>query len=1317
VIEVRGFNGKLNQDDNPYRLPKGDYTDALNITRDAQGDGQDEVVSNILGNLLVEDTLPPTGINKVIGNYADRTRNRLYYFTWNSNGYNRISYYDLTTDTITILLEDLTDTGNVGILNFDPSFRINHTDIVYRDDAGDLLFWTDGLNPPSKINVKTAETGGYGVVLRSYIDVAKEPPSAPPYCVYEDDINVTVNNLQNKQFKFKYRFVYDDNEKSVTSAQSEVPIPYLYSSQAVVTDPTKNADIFIAFQTGAENVVKIELLGAKSLGNTWSDFFLITVLDKAELGINSNDVSYFRFYNDKAYSIIPIDESLQPFDAVPQIAYTQSLPNGNVLDYGAITEGYDLIVPEYEASSSYIISYSYAGNFLILAYQNAQPAFNTGDIKIIMAATGIIPPSVGGANQKGQLDAGTISVSILDGVTPITLSASAGTGFFTFPLAIAPPYITPGSSIIEQFSTQAISNGFTIVSSNDNELVINKSGSVLQKTTNNSRSVPITIVAPSNYALNNNSQFAYNWNSIYSFGIVYFDQKGRTNSVIYSPQTSVQTGAYSENSFLNNMTSANLPLINLEINSRPPDWAYYFEIVRTKNLTKSDYLYWISEYTYKDTTAQQDGYTYAYISIANLFAYISANPQVKTIGYEFAPGDRIRFIKLYDSTGSTAQLYTSKDYEIIALLTDVELQGTLIKGGVLKIVLPPTSATFDFGTAAFANYLIEIYTPSVNFSNNVNLYYEFGERYIVGNPGTLLAYHEGSVQNQTENLSQPATYQFYKGDGYFRSRLILTGGQATLDFRAKSGIAGTYFPMANLVSNDSTHNGAYTINEVPSASNYQITINDTAVGANFIANGYITVKSSVNSTGAVLQLVRDFTGTGTWFPLGALTAGVSITRQITNYPLQITPGNTYGGLQLAGFTGEIIAFQLTLTDGRSIYQGIIDPNFSDNYDSAALPNGRPWIYNENVKREFNPTLIRFGGEYQPGTNINNINRFYEDDFDVYDRSRGSIKKMFIEGRNQYIFHQYDVGVVTVLTQIVRDTAGNPLSAESVKLLNKIVYPYIGQYGIGDIPESFAYGKHAKYFIDNNKGVVCRLSTDGITPLSILYKMNAFFVLYLSKYREAQDYLLQLAGYPTVYGAYDAYTNKYIIAMDAIYNDTVFVQEAYTLSFLESRDSKQGFESYLSFHPENMGDVNNLFITFLNGELWKHNNTVHCNFYANQYPASIETVFNDQPLDKKTYLAVMQTSSTVWYCPSIKSQVNSYGSTSQESSLSTARFTLLEGQYNSAILRDANSTGGIINGDTMKGNYLFVQFKIDDASSFYYINTVSLNYINSPLNVR
>jgi hypothetical protein len=111
------------------------------------------------------------------------------------------------------------------------------------------------------------------------------------------------------------------------------------------------------------------------------------------------------------------------------------------------------------------------------------------------------------------------------------------------------------------------------------------------------------------------------------------------------------------------------------------------------------------------------------------------------------------------------------------------------------------------------------------------------------------------------------------------------------------------------------------------------------------------------------------------------------------------------------------------------------------------------------------------------------------------------------------------------------------------------------------------------------------------------------------------------------------------------------------------------------------------------------------------------VFNDQPVNKKMYMAIMQTANSAWSCPLIESQTKTYGNTPQQTSLNEARFVLQEGQYNSAILRDANSPGGIINGDSMKGNYLIVKFQKNNASSFHFINTVSLKYIDSPLNAR
>jgi len=116
----RIFNGKMNLDASPYRMPQQDYNDALNITRDAQGDGNDMVVSNINGNQRVLYSLP-AGTNKRIGSFAFPLRNVIYYFIWNSNGNNLWLYYDKATNTIIKLIEDLTDTNNIPVLDFDPS--------------------------------------------------------------------------------------------------------------------------------------------------------------------------------------------------------------------------------------------------------------------------------------------------------------------------------------------------------------------------------------------------------------------------------------------------------------------------------------------------------------------------------------------------------------------------------------------------------------------------------------------------------------------------------------------------------------------------------------------------------------------------------------------------------------------------------------------------------------------------------------------------------------------------------------------------------------------------------------------------------------------------------------------------------------------------------------------------------------------------------------------------------------------------------------------------------------------------------------------
>jgi len=215
---------------------------------------------------------------------------------------------------------------------------------------------------------------------------------------------------------------------------------------------------------------------------------------------------------------------------------------------------------------------------------------------------------------------------------------------------------------------------------------------------------------------------------------------------------------------------------------------------------------------------------------------------------------------------------------------------------------------------------------------------------------------------------------------------------------------------------------------------------------------------------------------------------------------------------------------------------IIESSFSDNINLITNSNGRPSVIDANASQTYFPTVIRFGQAYQSNTNINATNRFYYEDFDEYDRTFGDVLRLHVRDRYLKVYQQFKVGNVPILTQIVKDVTGNPLQANSNQLINKIQY-YAGDYGIGDAATSLAWNNFADYFVDNFRGVVCRLSQDGITPISIINKMNAFFVAKTAAYRKDLNNRYNpdsiYTGDPCIYGVFDANTNKYIIALEEI----------------------------------------------------------------------------------------------------------------------------------------------------------------------------------------
>lgn len=378
---------------------------------------------------------------------------------------------------------------------------------------------------------------------------------------------------------------------------------------------------------------------------------------------------------------------------------------------------------------------------------------------------------------------------------------------------------------------------------------------------------------------------------------------------------------------------------------------------------------------------------------------------------------------------------------------------------------------------------------------------------------------------------------------------------------------------------------------------------------------------------------------------------------------------------------------------------ILDPNFSDFYASAVNSNGRNFIVDENAKETYNPVLVRFSQAYQFGTNINGLNRFYEENFDEYNRSFGDIRKLAIRSSYMQVFQMFRIGRVGVFQQILKDQDGNDNLTISDRLLNTIVY-YVGDYGT-NAPESFATNNYASYFCDNIRGVVGRLSLDGIEPISILYKINSF----------ATAQLPLRTGNSKIYGVFNAQTNRYEFAMEATEGSAAF-----TMAFDEINNS---FEGERSYQPEWMVCLGTLMITYKNGTPYTHDSTTFNNFFGVQYPSNISAVANAGLYQKKTWISLLEIANTTWVCPLIYTSLMSYGSQRQESNLILEDFRLLEDQPSVSFKRDIHSPGGIINGNVLKGTWIVIKFEVEAARTedLVALSAASVKFIDSPLNVR
>ena len=103
---------------------------------------------------------------------------------------------------------------------------------------------------------------------------------------------------------------------------------------------------------------------------------------------------------------------------------------------------------------------------------------------------------------------------------------------------------------------------------------------------------------------------------------------------------------------------------------------------------------------------------------------------------------------------------------------------------------------------------------------------------------------------------------------------------------------------------------------------------------------------------------------------------------------------------------------------------------------------------------------------------------------------GSIQKLFAEDTNLTIFQENKVTKALVNKNAIYSGTQGSKETPEIPVIGQIV-PYLGVFGIGRNPESFAIYGFRKYFTDKDRNAVLRLSKDGLTEISN-YGMKDYF---------------------------------------------------------------------------------------------------------------------------------------------------------------------------------------------------------------------------------
>ena len=346
-------SGIMNKDLDERLIPDGQYKDAMNVTVGTSEGSDVGALSNELGNTKVSGLAAAVNAfsgtsfslvgSKAIGAITVPADFMIYWFIKAVTG-NIIASYNELTGLTSVLVMD-TRVGAANVLNYSTDYLITGVNYI-----NDLLFWTDGLNPPRRIDTK--DNYPFNNFTEDQINVIVKPPLTAPSLSLKTTQSET-NNITDKFLYFSYRYKYFNNEYSSMSPFSEVaffPKDFQYDYGTGVNKSMVNSDnsVDVSFAVGPNMVKEIQLLFKDSSGinvnvidNILRDDIVNGRVSSVSYNSGSGTATLNGFSNNKIYGVLPTNQLTRLFDNVPLKAKAQELI-GSRLVYGNYTQFYNI---------------------------------------------------------------------------------------------------------------------------------------------------------------------------------------------------------------------------------------------------------------------------------------------------------------------------------------------------------------------------------------------------------------------------------------------------------------------------------------------------------------------------------------------------------------------------------------------------------------------------------------------------------------------------------------------------------------------------------------------------------------------------------------------------------------------------------------------------------------------------------------------------------------------------------------------------------------------------------------------------------------